>query len=61
MMNRNKYLKKELIIDLLTSGDSLREIFKADSIIFMDDFVRDVYDLYRQGFSEEEILNKLLK
>ena len=51
-----RILKKE---NILKNLPNLMTYLDADAIICTDDFSRKVYRLFTEGFSEEEIINKM--
>jgi len=53
-----RFLKKENIISHL---DILIKYLDADAVICTDDFSHQVYRLFNEGKSEEEILNYINK
>jgi hypothetical protein len=53
-----RILKKENILNNLPN---LMTYLDADAIICTDDFSRKVYRLFREGFTEEEIINLINK
>lgn len=53
-----RILKKE---NILKNLPKLMTYLEADAIICTDDFSRKVYRLFREGFSEEEIINLINK
>ena len=53
-----RVLKKENILNNL---ENLMKYLSADAIICTDDFSRKVYRLFREGFTEEEIINLINK
>jgi len=61
MSFNKKIIDKKKIFEVLDSDISLETLFSADSIIFMDDLVYEVYELFKSGYSKEEILKKILK
>lgn len=55
-MGFNKRLvSSETIYNTLKNGDSLKRLFLADSILFMDNTATEIYKLFEQGVSEEKI------
>ena len=58
-MNFNKKLiNKKKLFEEPDNGVSLEKIFSADSIIFMDNLTYEVYELFKSGYSKEDILKK---
>jgi len=58
MSFNKRILKKENILNNLSN---LSKYLNADAIICTDDFSREVYGLFRDGLSKEEILNEINK
>ena len=54
-----RFLTIETIKSNLTQGKLLKELFKADALIFIDKLSTDVYKLYQNGLSEKQILKKI--
>ena len=54
-----RFLTIESIKSNLTQGKLLKELFKADALIFIDKFSTDVYKLYQNGLSEKQILKQI--
>lgn len=61
MSFNKKIINKEKLFEALKNDVSLKKLFSADSLIFKDDLVYYAYQLFKNGFSNEEILNKILK
>jgi DNA-binding CsgD family transcriptional regulator len=53
-----RILKKEYI---LTHLDNIMKYLDADAVICTDEFSRNVYRLFNEGKSEEEIINLINK
>jgi len=43
----------------LEKGQTLRELFKADAIIFIDKYSTQVYKLFQNGQTEKQILQQI--
>ena len=54
-----RFLTIETIKNNLTQGKLLKELFKADALIFIDKLSTDVYKLYQNGLSEKQILKQI--
>jgi hypothetical protein len=54
-----RFLTIETIKSNLTQGKLLKELFKADALIFIDKLSSDVYKLYQNGLSEKQILKQI--
>ena len=54
-----RFLTIESIKSNLTQGKLLKELFKADALIFIDKLSTDVYKLYQNGLSEKQILKQI--
>ena len=50
-----RFLTIQQIKTSLERGQTLRELFKADAIIFIDKFATDVYKLFQNGQNEKQI------
>jgi viroplasmin and RNaseH domain-containing protein len=50
-----RFVSSETIHKTLKSGDSLKKLFSADSILFMDNKATEIYKLFEQGLSEDKI------
>lgn len=50
-----RFVSSETIYNTLKNGDSLKRLFLADSILFMDNTATEIYKLFEQGISEEKI------
>jgi hypothetical protein len=58
MSFNKRFLKKENILNNL---DNLLTYLSSDAIICTDDFSREVYRMYEEGFTKEEIINTINK
>lgn len=56
-----RFVDKKTIESYFSNGMTLKDVFKADALIFMDSFASDVFELYTKGISDEEIKSKLLE
>lgn len=54
-----RFLTIESIKINLTQGKLLKELFKADALIFIDKLSSEVYKLYQNGLSEKQILKQI--
>ena len=54
-----RFLTIETIKTNLTQGKLLKELFKADALIFIDKLSSEVYKLYQNGLSEKQILKQI--
>jgi hypothetical protein len=54
-----RFLTIETIKSNLTQGKLLKELFKADALIFIDKLSSEVYKLYQNGLSEKQILKQI--
>ena len=54
-----RFLTIETIKSNLTQGKLLKELFKADALIFIDKLSSEVYRLYQNGLSEKQILKQI--
>lgn len=54
-----RFLTIETIKTNLTQGKLLKELFKADALIFVDKLSSEVYKLYQNGLSEKQILKQI--
>jgi hypothetical protein len=54
-----RFLTIEAIKTNLTQGKLLKDLFKADALIFVDKLSTEVYKLYQNGLSEKQILKQI--
>lgn len=54
-----RYISKNNIETFLNGGVTLKSLFKADALIFMDNESSKVFEWYNKGASEKEIKIKL--
>lgn len=54
-----RFLTIETIKNNLTQGKLLKDLFKADALIFIDKLSTDVHKLYQNGLSEKQILKQI--
>lgn len=54
-----RFLTIETIKNNLTQGKLLKDLFKADALIFIDKLSSEVYKLYQNGLSEKQILKQI--
>jgi hypothetical protein len=50
-----RFISEETISNTLKNGDSLKRLFSADALLFMDNKASEVYQLYQQGLSDTNI------
>ena len=50
-----RFVSSETIYNTLKSGGSLKKLFSADALLFMDNKASEVYQLYQQGLSDTNI------
>jgi hypothetical protein len=56
-----RFIGKNNIETFLNGGVTLKSLFKADALIFMDNESSKVFEWYNNGTSEEEIKVKLIE
>lgn len=54
-----RYISFETLLSSLKKNESLNRVFNAEALIFTDDLSEKIYQLYNQGLTNNEILNKL--
>ena len=54
-----RYISFETLLSSLKKNESLNRIFNAEALIFTDNLSEKIYQLYNQGLTNNEILNKL--
>jgi hypothetical protein len=54
-----RFLTIQTIKDSLRKGHLLKDLFKSDAIIFVDKLSTEVYNLYRGGMTEKQIVEKI--
>lgn len=54
-----RYVSEETIQQTIKNDNSLSRLFSSDAIIFMDNYSTKVFDLFKEGLSEKEIINSL--
>jgi hypothetical protein len=54
-----RFLTIEAIKTNLKQGKLLKDLFKADALIFVDKLSTEVYKLYQNGLSEKQILQQI--
>jgi len=54
-----RFLTIEVIKNNLIQGKLLKDLFKADALIFIDKLSTEVYKLYQNGLSEKQILKQI--
>lgn len=50
-----RFVSTDLIKFSLQNNNSLKDLFKSDAFIFMDDMSYSVYKMYHNGMTENEI------
>lgn len=50
-----RIVDEEILMKYFEKNKPLKMLFKADSLIFMDNISSEAYDLYTMGKSDEEI------
>ena len=59
MVFNKRFIGKNNIETFLNGGVTLKSLFKADALIFMDNESSKVFEWYNKGASEKEIKIKL--
>lgn len=54
-----KFVDKKSITESVNSGFPISKIFDADAFIFMDEFSSKIFKLYKQGVTEQEIIQTI--
>lgn len=54
-----KFISDDKILYWLENNLPLDKLFKADAIIFEGNLSSKIYDLYKEGISDNEILKKI--
>ena len=54
-----RIVDKNIILSRYREGISLKEIFKADALIFLDLLSSKAFELYNDGYDDEYIINIL--
>lgn len=57
-MNK-RFLTIKEIINSLKNQYPLKKLFKADALIFLDRYSSDVYRLYQNGKTDQQISNEI--
>lgn len=56
-----RFVDKNVVDTYLKNGSPLKNLFKADAFIFMDEAATKVFKWVEKGISDEEIKIKLLE
>jgi flagellar biosynthesis regulator FlbT len=54
-----RMIDKNHILSAVNNNTPLKKLFNADSIIFLDDYSTEVYNLFTQGMDEKDIFKTL--
>ena len=54
-----RIVNKENILDAFKNNTSLKQLFNADAIIFLDEYSSEVYKLFTQGMVDKDIFKTL--
>lgn len=54
-----RFLTIQQIKTSIERGQTLRELFKADVVIFIDKLATEVYRLYEKGQNEKQIMKQI--
>lgn len=54
-----RFIDFEKVKRCLDEGSKLKDLFRADAIIFLDETSSSVYEWYAKGLSDNEIKTKL--
>lgn len=54
-----RFLTIQQIKTSIERGQTLRELFKADAVIFIDKLATEVYRLYEKGQNEKQIMKQI--
>lgn len=52
-----RYISKKTIINTISNGDSINKLFSSDVIILEDKFSSEIYNFYKNGLKDKEIIN----
>jgi hypothetical protein len=52
-------IDKNHILSAVNNNTTLKKLFNADAIIFLDDYSAKVYNLFTQGMNEKDIFKTL--
>jgi hypothetical protein len=55
-----RYIDKDIIDTYLKNGSPLKDLFKADAFVIMDDIASKVFKWHESGLSDGEIKLKLI-
>jgi len=56
-----RFVDKDVVNAYLNNGSPLKDLFKADAFIFMDNVASQVFKWFEKGLSDEEIKLKLIE
>jgi hypothetical protein len=54
-----RFIDEKVVKIYLDTNKELKELFKADAFIFMDETASKVYSWYEKGLTDQEIIIKL--
>jgi len=54
-----RMIDKNHILSAVNNNTTLKKLFNADAIIFLDDYSAKVYNLFTQGMNEKDIFKTL--
>ena len=54
-----RMIDKNNILSAVNNNTTLKKLFNADAIIFLDDYSVEVYNLFAQGMNEKDIFKTL--
>ena len=54
-----RMIDKNHILSAVNKNTTLKKLFNADAIIFLDDYSAEVYSLFTQGINDKDIFKKL--
>lgn len=54
-----RFVDSEKVKKCLNENGKLKDLFRADAIIFLDEISSEVFEWYSKGMSDGEIKNKL--
>jgi len=54
-----KFIDKDFILTRYNNKTPVKEIFKADALIFLDEYSKKFYELVLDGIKEDEIFKLL--
>ena len=53
-----RYINKQTISSTCKYGGSISQLFKSDAMVFTDLYSYEIYEMYLQGQTEEELKSK---